>query len=152
MSIRRACLLGTTRGSADVPPVKIPVKSTHQPRRSSTFKRRPLRKGSRPCARNGEKWDHRKGRVGDKHLTTTLGRQKTLQQFQHLSTLDLRFGFHNVQLDEASKELTCFCVPKLGIFRPHVLPFGLKVSPIVFQNIVERACRRTSRKETCLSI
>ena len=48
------------------------------------------------------------------------------------STLDLRDGFWQVKVDEASSRLTTFTTP-FGRFRWKVLPFGIAPAPEIFQ-------------------
>ena len=54
-----------------------------------------------------------------------------------LSKLDLSKGFHQVVMDEDSKNLTTFVCP-FGKFRFRRMPFGLKNAPAVFQSLMER--------------
>lgn len=53
-------------------------------------------------------------------------------QSQILSTLDLAKGFHQIELDPSSMDLTTFACP-FGRFRYRRLPFGLKNAPAYFQ-------------------
>ncbi len=53
-----------------------------------------------------------------------------------LSTLDLTAGFHQLEMDPVSSELTTFVCP-LGKFKYVRMPFGLKNAPAVFQAAVE---------------
>lgn len=55
-----------------------------------------------------------------------------------LSTLDLESGFHQILLDESSKELTSFSIPTIGQFQYRVLPFGLHSAPAIFQNLMDK--------------
>ena len=53
------------------------------------------------------------------------------------SKLDMRNGYHQVELEENSRKYTNFWTRK-GIFRYKRLPFGTKPSPFIFARIVER--------------
>ena len=55
-----------------------------------------------------------------------------------LCALDLTAGYHQVELSEEDKDLTCFTLP-WGRFRYKVLPMGLKPSSDVF-NIQSDKC------------
>lgn len=57
------------------------------------------------------------------------------------SLLDLNWGFWNVSLDVESQQYTGFVVPERGVFVWTVMPFGLKISPTVFQRAIEKALR-----------
>ncbi len=52
-----------------------------------------------------------------------------------MSTLDLTSGFHQIRVEEASKDLTTFGCP-MGKFRFNRMPFGLKNAPAIFQAVV----------------
>ena len=55
--------------------------------------------------------------------------------------IDLNWGFWNVSLDTQSQQYTGFVVPERGVFIWTVMPFGLKISPTVFQRAIEKALR-----------
>ena len=57
------------------------------------------------------------------------------------SVIDLNWGFWNVSLAEESKGYTGFAVPGRGVFTWNVMPFGLKVSPTIFQRAIEMCLR-----------
>jgi hypothetical protein len=57
------------------------------------------------------------------------------------SLVDLNWGFWNVRLSPQARRFTGFAVPGRGVFVWNVLPFGLKVSPTVFQRAIEIALR-----------
>ena len=52
------------------------------------------------------------------------------------TTMDLTKGYHQMQLDPASKEFTAFTTPK-GLYQWTVLPMGMKTSGAVFQRLMD---------------
>lgn len=52
------------------------------------------------------------------------------------SKLDIREAFHQVELDEESRDITTF-ITNRGLFRFKRLPFGLVTAPEIFQRIME---------------
>ncbi|KAG1040488.1 hypothetical protein G6F43_012278 [Rhizopus delemar] len=67
-------------------------------------------------------------------LLDTLGKAKVF------SALDMRSGFHQVPLDEDSKELTAFTT-KYGTYHYNTLPMGLVNSPATFQRLIDLCFR-----------
>ena len=63
------------------------------------------------------------------HILATLGRAK------YFSTLDLKSGYWQVELDERDKERSAFSCHK-GLFHWNVMPFGLTNAPGVFQELM----------------
>ena len=54
------------------------------------------------------------------------------------SKLDLKAGYHQIVLEENSRNITTFCTHK-GLFRYKRLPFGLSCASEVFQNAMQQA-------------
>ncbi|KAG0733520.1 hypothetical protein G6F23_013270 [Rhizopus arrhizus] len=64
-------------------------------------------------------------------LLDTLGKAKVF------SALDMRAGFHQVPLEENSKELTAFTT-KYGVYHYNTLPMGLTINQQMFGSIYRR--------------
>jgi len=58
----------------------------------------------------------------------------------YFSTIDLRSGYWQVEMDGASRQYTAFSSP-IGLFEFNVMPFGLKNSPMTFQRLMEEVVR-----------
>ncbi|KAG1514733.1 hypothetical protein G6F45_011487 [Rhizopus arrhizus] len=64
----------------------------------------------------------------------------TLGKASIFSALDMRAGFHQVPLEEESKELTAFTT-KYGVYHYNTLPMGLVNSPATFQRLIDLCFR-----------
>ena len=64
------------------------------------------------------------------------------------SSIDLCSGYHQCPLAEASKELTAFSAPGLGLLEWQVLPFGLSNAPATFQRGMDSVLGHLSRETT----
>ena len=53
------------------------------------------------------------------------------------STLDLKSGYHQIQIQESDRPLTAFSIPGSGLWQFRVLPFGLINAPGVFERLME---------------
>ena len=53
------------------------------------------------------------------------------------SSVDLKSGYWQMELDESSKQYTAFTCGPLGFFECNRLPFGLKNAPAVFQRLMQ---------------
>ena len=51
----------------------------------------------------------------------------------HFSCLDLKSGFWQIKMEEASKQYTAFTVGNVGFFKCDCMPFGLCNVPATFQ-------------------
>ena len=56
---------------------------------------------------------------------------------QYFSVLDMKSGYHQVEVEEAHKERTAFTVGSLGFFEFNKMPFGLSNSPATYQRLME---------------
>ena len=55
----------------------------------------------------------------------------------HFSSLDLKSGFWQIGMDEASKQYTTFTMGNLGFFECNRMPFGLCNAPATFQQLMQ---------------
>ena len=60
-----------------------------------------------------------------------------LRGFKYFSTLDLNSSFHQIELDPRDRKLTAFLSPD-GQFEYKTLPFGISISPAVFQRLADK--------------
>ena len=65
------------------------------------------------------------------------------------SSLDLRGGYWQVDLEEDAKQKTAFTVGNLGFYEFNVMPFGLTNSPATFQRLMEM-CLAELQYNDCL--
>ena len=54
----------------------------------------------------------------------------------HFLCLDLKSGFWQIKMEEASKHYTAFTVGNLGLFECDHMPFGLCNAPAMFQRLM----------------
>lgn len=65
-------------------------------------------------------------------IPSTSELELVLRGKKYFTVLDMKDGFHQIELDEESSLLTTFITP-FGKYRFNRLPFGLSVSPEIFQ-------------------
>ena len=66
--------------------------------------------------------------------------QKALESLvgaEHFSCLDLKLGFWQIKMEEASKQYTAFTVGNLGFFECNHMPFGLCNVLAMFQRLMQ---------------
>lgn len=56
---------------------------------------------------------------------------------KYLSVLDMKSGYHQVEMEETHKERTAFAVGPLGFFECNRMPFGLSNAPATYQRLME---------------
>lgn len=56
----------------------------------------------------------------------------------YFSTLDMRSGYYQVEIEEDHKSRTAFTVGPLGFYECNRMPFGLTNAPATFQRLMER--------------
>ena len=61
----------------------------------------------------------------------------SLQGSQWFSSLNLKSGYWQVEIDEESKPLTAFTVGPLGFYECKRMPFRLINAPVTFQRLME---------------
>ena len=68
------------------------------------------------------------------HIDKTLD---SLQGWQWLSSLDLKLGYWQVEMDDKSKPLTAFTLGPLGFYECERMPSGLTNTPTTFQRLMD---------------
>lgn len=65
-----------------------------------------------------------------------------------MSSIDLKYAFHQIPLSPNSKEKTAFCIPGRGLFQYKVLPFGLNNAAQCLQRLMDRLFGHTLSVES----
>ncbi|KAM8701810.1 hypothetical protein ACLKA7_000884 [Drosophila subpalustris] len=61
-----------------------------------------------------------------------------LREAHYITSLDLKDGYWQIPMEQASRPLTAFTVPGRGLFQWKVMPFGLHSAPATFQRALDR--------------
>ena len=70
-------------------------------------------------------------------LPRTEEKFDVLKGSQYFSTIDMKSGYHQVEIEEEHKERTAFTVGPLGFYEYNRMPFGLSNSPATYQRLME---------------
>ena len=61
----------------------------------------------------------------------------SLHGAKYFSTIDMKSGYYQIEVEEAHKERTAFTVGMLGFYEYNKMPFGLTNSPATYQRLME---------------
>ena len=61
----------------------------------------------------------------------------SLHGAKYFSTIDMKSGYHQIELEESHKERTAFTVGSIGFYEYNRMPFGLTNSPATYQRIMQ---------------
>ena len=62
---------------------------------------------------------------------------QSLSGNRYFSVLDMKSGYHQIEIDEQHKERTAFTVGPLGFFEYNRMPMGLANAPTTYQRVME---------------
>jgi len=68
---------------------------------------------------------------------------------KYFTTMDMKSGYHQVEMEESHKERTAFTVGSIGFFEYDKMPFGLTNSPATYQRLMEE-CLGSLNMTICL--
>jgi hypothetical protein len=71
---------------------------------------------------------------------------------QYFSVIDMKSGFHQVEILEEHKERTIFTVGPLGLYEYIMMPFGLSNSPGTYQRLMQACLSDLHLHICCISI
>ena len=71
---------------------------------------------------------------------------------RYYSVLDMKSGYHQVELEESHKPFTAFTVGPLGFYEYNRLAFGLSNSPAAYQRLMEECLQDLNEGETICHI
>lgn len=72
-----------------------------------------------------------------------------LKGCKYFSSLDMKAGYYQVDIEEEDKAKTAFTVGPLGFYQFRRLPFGLCNAPATFQRLMEKAMGELHMTECC---
>ena len=64
-----------------------------------------------------------------------------------VSVLDMKSGYHQIEMEENHKQYTAFSVGSLGLFEYNRMPFGLTNSPATYQRLMKECFESLNHKE-----
>ncbi len=76
--------------------------------------------------------------VRERHPISTV--DEVLQNMNEsavFSKLDLKWGYHQIELESNSREITTFAT-HMGLFRYKILMFGITSAPELYQHIIQQ--------------
>jgi hypothetical protein len=68
------------------------------------------------------------------------------------SVINMKSGYHQVEIFEDHKERTAFSVGPLGLYEYNRMPFGLTNSPVTYQRLMENVLAGLNLKNCCVFI
>ena len=75
-----------------------------------------------------------------------------LSSSNFFSTIDVKSGYHHIEILEEHKERTAFTVGPLGFYEYNRMPFGLTNSPATYQRMMEECLSDLHLKICCIFI
>jgi hypothetical protein len=74
-----------------------------------------------------------------------------LSEAKYFTTLDMKSGFHQMEIEEESKHITAFITPD-GLYEYNRMPFGYVNSPSVYQRAIDKALGELKGKQALVYI
>ena len=60
-----------------------------------------------------------------------------LHRAKYFTTIDMKSGYHQIEVEEAHKERTAFTVGSIGFYEYKIMPFGFTNGPATYQRIMQ---------------
>ena len=88
--------------------------------------------------------------IRDSHALPRIdGLLDNLIRAKYFSSLNLRSGYYQVEIEEDHKSRTAFTVGLLGFYQFERMPFGLTNAPATFQKLMEKCIGDLHMKDCC---